>query len=100
MGKEVGSTKSTGFPTLGQMSEAIGKQLADPFYDRGPNDKGIGVQLAYSLGRVGLGFSLAALLAIPLGFVRHSSLPQAPARNAGPGTTHASELIPRRRRPG
>jgi hypothetical protein len=23
--------------------------LSDPFYDKGPNDKGIGIQLAYSL---------------------------------------------------
>ncbi len=43
--------------------------LAHPFYDRGPNDKGIGIQLAYSLGRVLLGFGLAVTLAIPLGFV-------------------------------
>jgi nitrate/nitrite transport system permease protein len=37
-------------------------------YDHGPNDKGIGIQLAYSMARVGLGFTFAALLAIPLGF--------------------------------
>jgi nitrate/nitrite transport system permease protein len=45
------------------------EQLSDPFYDRGPNDKGIGIQLAYSLGRVATGYSLAALVAIPLGFL-------------------------------
>ncbi len=61
--------KSTGFPTLGQMREAIVKQLSDPLYDRGPNDKGIGIQLAHSLGRVGLGYLLAIVLAVPLGFV-------------------------------
>ena len=33
-----------------------GKHLRDPFYDRGTNDKGIGIQLAYSLARVLLGF--------------------------------------------
>jgi len=43
--------------------------LADPFYMRGPNDQGIGVQIAYSLLRVGAGFGLAAIVAIPLGFV-------------------------------
>jgi nitrate/nitrite transport system permease protein len=43
--------------------------LADPFYDHGPNDKGIGTQLAYSLARVLAGFGLAALVAVPLGFV-------------------------------
>jgi len=43
--------------------------LSDPFYDRGPNDKGVAIQLAHSLGRVGLGFLLAVLAAIPLGFM-------------------------------
>ena len=45
------------------------EELSDPFYDAGPNDKGIGIQLAYSIGRVLAGFSLAALIAIPVGFV-------------------------------
>lgn len=45
------------------------EELRDPFYDAGPNDKGIGIQLAYSIGRVLTGFSLAALIAIPVGFV-------------------------------
>ncbi len=44
-------------------------ELRDPFYDAGPNDKGIGLQLLYSLGRVLSGYSLAALVAIPFGFV-------------------------------
>ena len=44
-------------------------ELANPFYDAGPNDKGIGIQLAYSLYRVLTGYFLAALVAIPLGFV-------------------------------
>jgi nitrate/nitrite transport system permease protein len=43
--------------------------LADPFYDKGPNDKGIGIQLAHSLGRVALGFFLAVLVALPVGFM-------------------------------
>jgi nitrate/nitrite transport system permease protein len=64
-----GTKKSDGFPTPGQMREAIAAQLADPLYDRGPNDKGVGIQLAHSLGRVAAGFALALLLAVPLGFV-------------------------------
>lgn len=44
-------------------------ELSDPFYDAGPNDKGIGIQLAYSLLRVMTGYICAALIAIPLGFV-------------------------------
>ncbi|TWO70777.1 nitrate ABC transporter permease [Caenimonas sedimenti] len=69
MGKDVGSQKTTGFPTPAQMGGTFVKQLSDPFYDNGPNDKGIAIQLAHSLGRVGLGFLLACLVAIPLGFV-------------------------------
>lgn len=45
------------------------EELSDPFYDAGPNDKGIGIQLLYSLGRVMAGYLLAALVAIPLGFL-------------------------------
>src|SRR5512134_1289827 len=40
-----------------------------PFYQNGPNDQGIGWNILSSLQRVGLGFGLAALLGIPLGFV-------------------------------
>ena len=43
--------------------------LKNPFYDKGPNDKGLGIQLAYSIARVLLGYSLAVAVAIPLGFL-------------------------------
>ncbi|MFT4095577.1 MAG: nitrate ABC transporter permease [Rhodoblastus sp.] len=45
------------------------EHLRSPFYDKGPNDKGIGLQILYSLGRVGLGYLLAVAVAIPLGFL-------------------------------
>ncbi len=69
MGKDPGAVKTGGFPTLAQMGSAIVTHLSNPFFDNGPNDKGIGIQLAFSLGRVALGFGLACLVAIPLGFV-------------------------------
>ncbi|GAC1407259.1 MAG: nitrate ABC transporter permease [Burkholderiaceae bacterium] len=70
MGKSpAGTTKASDFPTPAQMGETAIKSLSEPFYDKGPNDKGIGIQIGYSLARVGLGFLFAALLAIPLGFV-------------------------------
>lgn len=43
--------------------------FADPFYQNGPNDMGIGWNILYSLGRVGLGFGMAAAVGIPLGFI-------------------------------
>ncbi|GGI19386.1 MAG: nitrate ABC transporter permease [Oxalicibacterium faecigallinarum] len=72
MGKDPVSTATytkSAFPTPGDMGSTIVAQLSDPFYDNGPNDKGIGIQIAHSLQRVGLGFLLAAIVAIPLGFV-------------------------------
>lgn len=47
----------------------LGSLLWRPFYDLGPNDKGIGRQLSVSLQRVGLGFLLAAIVGIPLGML-------------------------------
>jgi nitrate/nitrite transport system permease protein len=55
------------------MGAVIARNLASPFYDNGPNDKGVGLQLAFSLGRVALGYGLAALVAIPLGFLTGTS---------------------------
>lgn len=43
--------------------------FADPFYQNGPNDQGIGWNLLSSLGRVGIGFGFAMVLGIPLGFM-------------------------------
>ncbi len=43
--------------------------VSHPFYDNGENDKGIGLHLLASLGRVAIGFGLAAIIAIPLGIV-------------------------------
>jgi nitrate/nitrite transport system permease protein len=43
--------------------------FSDPFYVKGPNDQGIGWNILNSLQRVGLGFGMAALIGIPLGFM-------------------------------
>ncbi|MES2013349.1 MAG: nitrate ABC transporter permease [Pseudomonadota bacterium] len=43
--------------------------FSDPFYDHGPNDKGVGWNILASLQRVALGFGLAALVGIPMGFI-------------------------------
>ena len=51
----------------------VGARLWDhirrPFYDNGPNDKGVGIQLAYSIARVATGYLLAVAFAIPIGFL-------------------------------
>jgi len=56
-------------PNPSEIAIEAAAQLSDPFYDAGPNDKGIGLQLLYSLGRVLSGYALAVAVAVPLGFV-------------------------------
>jgi nitrate/nitrite transport system permease protein len=53
----------------------FGELLSHPFYDNGPNDKGIGLQLAASLQRVFSGFLLGSAVAIPLGVLIGASGP-------------------------
>jgi nitrate/nitrite transport system permease protein len=63
-------TKTGGtFPTPAETFAAAVKLFANPFYDKGPNDQGIGWNILYSLERVAVGFGLAALVGIPLGFL-------------------------------
>ena len=47
----------------------IWSHLQHPFYDNGPNDKGLGIQIAYSIARVMIGYGLAVLFAVPIGFL-------------------------------
>ena len=64
-----GADKEARVPPPSKVIAHAYHELSDPFYDAGPNDKGIGIQLAYSLYRVLTGYFAAALIAIPLGFV-------------------------------
>jgi nitrate/nitrite transport system permease protein len=57
------------FPTPAATFESARQLFADPFYRKGPNDQGIGWNILFSLERVGVGFGLAALVGIPLGFL-------------------------------
>src|SRR5258705_11928302 len=45
------------------------EHLKRPFYDNGPNDKGLGIQLAYSIARAMTGYLIAVAVAIPIGFL-------------------------------
>lgn len=47
--------------------------IKDPFYDYGPNDKGIALQLGSSLVRVFSGFLMGAVIAIPMGILMGAS---------------------------
>ena len=58
-----------GLPGPAKTWESAKILFSDPFYDKGPNDKGIGWNILHSLYRVGAGFGLAALVGIPAGFL-------------------------------
>lgn len=49
------------------------KLISNPFYDHGPNDKGIGLQVLMSLGRVFSGWIIGSAIAIPIGITMGSS---------------------------
>ena len=66
---EIIAVKTSSFPSPWlTLQEAI-KLFSDPFYQKGPNDQGIGWNIFASLKRVAVGFGLAAAVGIPLGFL-------------------------------
>ena len=69
VGWQMLATHAQGLPTPGKTWVSAVQVFSDPFYQKGPNDQGIGWNLLSSLRRVGIGFGMAALIGIPLGFV-------------------------------
>ncbi len=70
--KLMGKTATQGtsaMPGPLDVAAKLWEHLRQPFYDRGPNDKGVGIQLAYSIARVAIGYFLAVAFAIPIGFL-------------------------------
>ena len=71
--KLVGATRDQGksaMPGPLDVGAKIWEHLKNPFYDNGPNDKGIGIQLAYSIARVTDRATCSrSLVAIPIGFL-------------------------------
>lgn len=63
------SQQSEGLPGPTATFDSAVEVFSDPFYDNGPNDQGIGWNILRSLERVGIGFGMAALIGIPLGFM-------------------------------
>lgn len=64
---------SPDLPAPAEGFAALRKLLRYPFYDLGPNDKGIGRQLGVSLIKVFKGFALATVVGVPLGFLMGGS---------------------------
>jgi nitrate/nitrite transport system permease protein len=64
-----GNAPGKGLPGPAAVARTAGEMLANPFYSNGPNDKGIGLQLGASLGRLAVGYAVASLAAVALGVV-------------------------------
>ena len=58
---------ATDLPGPAATFDVFWQMVSNPFYDNGPNDKGIGLQLFASLQRVMIGFSIGTLIAVPVG---------------------------------
>ncbi|MEL7333665.1 MAG: ABC transporter permease [Cyanobacteria bacterium J06560_2] len=58
-----------GMPTASATLKELWWWSTNPFFDNGPNDLGIGWNLLISLRRVAIGYTLASLIAIPLGIL-------------------------------
>jgi nitrate/nitrite transport system permease protein len=70
--KLVGASASQGksaMPGPAEVGAKIWEHLKNPFYDRGSNDKGVGIQLAFSIVRVAAGYLVAVAVAVPIGFL-------------------------------
>jgi nitrate/nitrite transport system permease protein len=65
----VSSTSTSGFPSPKETWQQAVQVFGDPFYSKGPNDQGIGWNVLSSLKRVAMGFGMAAVVGIPLGFL-------------------------------
>ena len=63
------SAQAQGLPGPIKTFQSALELFSHPFYVNGPNDQGIGWNILASLKRVALGFGLAALVGIPLGFM-------------------------------
>ncbi len=58
-----------GMPTASTTLKELWWWSTHPFFDNGPNDLGIGWNLLVSLRRVAIGYTLASLIAVPLGIL-------------------------------
>lgn len=70
---QLASWRAPDLPTPSETFERLRTLLGDPFYDKGPNDKGVGRHALLSLQKVGTGFLAAALVGIPMGIAMGAS---------------------------
>jgi nitrate/nitrite transport system permease protein len=66
---QISTTSLKNLPGPWPVAKTAWSFLSDPFYDHGPNDKGIGILALYSLGRLSVGFTAGSLVAIVFGVI-------------------------------
>jgi nitrate/nitrite transport system permease protein len=62
-----GNKPGKGLPGPVAVGRTAVEMLSNPFYNNGPNDKGIGLQFLSSLGRLAIGYVAASVTAVMLG---------------------------------
>lgn len=62
-----GNPPGKGLPGPLAVARTAAEMIANPFYNNGPNDKGIGLQFLSSLGRLAVGYVSASVVAVMLG---------------------------------
>ena len=70
--KLMGATATQGksaMPGPIDVGAKLWEHLRQPFYDNGPNDKGVGIKIAFSIERVMVGYLLAVAVAVQIGFM-------------------------------
>ncbi len=65
---QLGAARVPALPSPSETFTKLQELLGEPFYSRGPNDKGIALRMGASLQRVFYGFGLAMVVGVPLGF--------------------------------
>jgi nitrate/nitrite transport system permease protein len=66
---QFGAWRVASLPTPSETFTDLRTLLANAFHDGGPNDKGVGLLLKASLGRVFMGFGIAAIVGVPFGLL-------------------------------
>lgn len=70
---QLAAALSASVPSPAETAREFRSLMSDPFHDGGPNDKGVGILVKNSLGRVLAGFAIAVVLGTPLGLAMGSS---------------------------
>ena len=66
---QLGAARVDNLPAPSATFTKLQDLLSEPFYNRGPDDKGVGLRMIASLQRVFAGFGLAVAVGVPVGLL-------------------------------